>query len=195
MKTFALLDIKDLADEDCPAYVIADSGLVTRGKPLFLPEWDSDFRALPAVALRVGKLGKTIAPRFAARYIDGVSPAVILRGQDTLTRLLKRGMPLTPALSFDGAAAVGSFAVNSLPDTPQDFTFRFSGHDILSFRQDIAPSAAKYLSRVSERNRLQTGDILLMPLTGETVSLSVGMDIGATMDCGGEVSELICRIR
>lgn len=59
--------------------VVPSSAMILGGKPLFVPGWATQWAARPVLAFRLGRLGKSIEPRFASRYIDGVAAAMILR--------------------------------------------------------------------------------------------------------------------
>ena len=45
-----------------------DSCLLNNRKPFFLPEQGAGIRMTPCIVLRVSRLGKHIAPKFASRY-------------------------------------------------------------------------------------------------------------------------------
>ena len=62
----------------------SDSSLLVNRKPLFVPERVTDLQALPCIVLRVSRLGKCIAPRFASRYYDAVAAGVDFFAADLL---------------------------------------------------------------------------------------------------------------
>ena len=47
-----------------------DSSIIQPGKPFFVPDFAPQFVMHPAIALRVNRLGKNVASRFAHRYYD-----------------------------------------------------------------------------------------------------------------------------
>lgn len=206
MKIYALLPDYDHASPQ--PYLVADSALVSRSKPLFLPEWDSDFRSVPALAFRIGKLGKSVARRFAPRYFDGVAPALITFGADTLASLRRRGEPLQEALSFDGAVVAGSFLpLAEALESPCSFSLTAtsgenSGIETSIGPQEAAETAALLLERVSARNLMRNGDLLLIPLSDKPFSTTLNTTITARSSqhagCGDYAScppELLCRIK
>lgn len=199
MKIFVLSDLTD-CNVPAPAYyLLADSALVTHKKPLFLPDWDEEFRCVPAVAFRIGKLGKSIAPRFASRYIDGVTPAFTVHAVSLLQELQHQGLPLTEALSFDGAAAVGEFGnpKNIVSDNAEiEVEFSVSDCESVCYIQRIGERTAEMLARISSRNQMRTGDMLILPLAVPSFPLRLGMNISSKLITGEQpVSELVCRIR
>lgn len=220
MKVFSLLDIADLnptngvSPSDCAYYLLADSALVGNNKPLFLPEWDDDFRAQPCVVFRIGKLGKCIAECFAERYFDGIAAGFTVRGCATLKRLEESGRPMASALSFDGAAAVGEWSrpADMMSGEGIEISFKFAEVASLSGAEEaeggelfeISPSkselfelGAKFLSAVSERNKMQTGDLLFLPLSRALIGLKVGMNIETSLKnpASGKEIRLNSRIR
>ena len=59
-----------------------DSSLLVNRKPFFIPDWSEDVRMTPCVVLRVSRMGKNIAARFASRYYDAFNFGILLYGSD-----------------------------------------------------------------------------------------------------------------
>ena len=59
-----------------------DSAILKDGKPFFIPDFSNEIHYETELVVRINRLGKNIAPRFANRYYDSVfSDCVrILRG-------------------------------------------------------------------------------------------------------------------
>lgn len=53
--------------------VIADSAIGRPVMPWFIPDFGENWRWRRATGVRIGRLGKGIAPKFAERYIDGMT--------------------------------------------------------------------------------------------------------------------------
>ena len=81
-----------------------DSSLLVNRKPFFLPDWSSDIRMTPCVVLRVCKLGKNIAPRFAHRYFDSIAPGLNIQAADWLAK-----GDSVRGWAFDYSLPMGSF--------------------------------------------------------------------------------------
>ena len=56
--------------------IIPDSAIIKDGKPFFVPDYAEGGIYYPAIAFRVNRLGKNIAPRFACRYYDAITLAL-----------------------------------------------------------------------------------------------------------------------
>lgn len=54
-------------------HVVPDSAIGRDSQPWFLPDFGLNWRGYEAAAMRVGRLGKGISPKFAERYVDAIS--------------------------------------------------------------------------------------------------------------------------
>ena len=87
----------------------ADSCLLNGRKPLFMPEWTQELGVTECMILRVSRLGKEIAPKFASRYYDAVAPGADFIALDIARAAQESGRPWTKALDFDYSLAIGEF--------------------------------------------------------------------------------------
>lgn len=62
-----------LCNEQGHLRVIPDSAIGRSGQPWFLPEEGGTWCSRFAKAMRIGRLGKAISPKFAARYVDAAT--------------------------------------------------------------------------------------------------------------------------
>ena len=85
----------------------SDSSLLVNRKPLFVPEDIHELQALPCYVLRVCRLGKCIASRFASRYYDAIAPGVDFFSADKLRVAQQNGRSWTEAIAFENSLAVG----------------------------------------------------------------------------------------
>lgn len=86
-----------------------DSCLLNGRKPFFLPDWSDEIGVTPCVILRVSRLGKDIAPKFASRYYDAVAPGLDFVALDILHEAQQAGKPWTRATGFDFSLAIGEW--------------------------------------------------------------------------------------
>lgn len=80
-----------------------DSSLLNNRKPFFQPDWSEDMRAAHCIAIRICRLGKHIAPRFASRYYDALALGLDFRAEDWMNRNIAR------ATAFDYSLSVGNW--------------------------------------------------------------------------------------
>ena len=61
------------------------------------------------VVVRICRLGKHIAPRFASRYYDAVTVGIDFTARDLQRRFAESGHPWELSKGFDNSAAIGDF--------------------------------------------------------------------------------------
>lgn len=86
-----------------------DSCLLNGRKPFFMPEGASEIGMTPCLILRVSRLGKEIALKFADRYYDAVAPGADFIAPDKAREAQAQGKPWTQALAFDYSLALGEW--------------------------------------------------------------------------------------
>lgn len=149
-------------------YFLADSAVSNTGKPFFLPEDSGMVSVSLAPAVRISRLGKFIAPKFASRYFSEWAPALHFYLPELENNLRLTGLPQDPAWNFDRSLFVYDF----IPFRPEDnFTLLKNGEESGSFSlPDLLLPIEEVIARVSRLNTVKMGDILL-PALGEGVSL------------------------
>ena len=85
-----------------------DTALLNGNKPFFVPHYAAEVRATPRLALRIGKMGRNIAERFAMRYIDGVGIGIDIAARNLLANAMRNGLPWSEACAFDGSAPISA---------------------------------------------------------------------------------------
>ncbi len=86
-----------------------DSAILKDGKPFFLPDFSNEVHYETEVVVRICRLGKCIAPRFAHRYYDAVTVGIDFTARDMQRRIREVGNPWELCKGFDGSAAIGNF--------------------------------------------------------------------------------------
>lgn len=86
-----------------------DSAILRDGKPFFLPDFSSEIHYETEVVVRISRLGKCIAPRFAHRYYDEVTLGIDFTARDLQRRFRAAGHPWELSKGFDNSAAIGQF--------------------------------------------------------------------------------------
>jgi 2-keto-4-pentenoate hydratase/2-oxohepta-3-ene-1,7-dioic acid hydratase in catechol pathway len=86
-----------------------DSCLLNGRKPMFIPEWTNELGVTECIILRVSRLGKEIAPKFADRYYDAIAPGADFIAIDKAREAEAAGKPWTSALAFDYSLAIGEW--------------------------------------------------------------------------------------
>ena len=141
--------------EKTPAlFLMADSSLLKDGKPFFLPSFDNDFRMYPSIVIKICRLGKNIAKRFASRYYDAYTFGINVRAEQ---------LPWASAVAFDSSAIMGDFKDFTSQEELFDKSF-----DIRQNEEIVATWSFNHLSNdidaliesISNRFTLKIGDLI-----------------------------------
>lgn len=158
-------------------YELPDSSILRSGQPFFIPDFSSEFRAFPSIAIKIGRLGKGVAERFASRYISSYAMACSVVGTSLLERLRSNGLPWSRATSFDKACLIGGFH-EELPGEGPVRIFTESDELIYSL-DEIRNSCQRIISLLSRDITLKEGDIILPALHPEGLFLLDRCDLKA----------------
>ena len=141
-----------------------DSALLKDGKPFFLPDFSDEIQYEAEVVVRICRLGKHIAPRFARRYYDAATVGIDFTARDLQRAFRAAGHPWELCKGFDNSAAIGAFVpLEQLEGDVQQLDFRLEidgnsvqqGHtaDMLFRVDDIIAYVSRFMT-------LKMGDLL-----------------------------------
>ena len=93
--------------EEPVIFTKADSALVKDGRPFFVPGFTQRCDYETELVIRICRLGRSIAQRWAHRYYDEVTVGIDFTARDLQEQLRSQGLPWDLSKGFDGSAAVG----------------------------------------------------------------------------------------
>ena len=173
----------------------SDSSLLVNRKPLFVPEAISDLQALPCWVLRVSRLGKCVASRFASRYYDALAAGLDFFGADKLREAKQAGKPWTEAIAFEGALAVGEMTDVRCPMSEIRWELR-RGEDRVTLSEWSSEGMTDMLdaavSRVSELLTIRQGDLIYVAMQQTPWRLQTN-DVVCCMN--GDKEQLYCKVK
>lgn len=141
-----------------------DTALLKDGKPFFLPPFSERVEYETELVVRISRLGKNIAPRFAHRYYDAVTVGIDFTARDLQTRLRAEGSPWEISKGFDGSAVVGDFVpVGELTRGVQDqyISLRINGNEVQrGHTADMIFPIDEIIAYISRFYTLRMGDLL-----------------------------------
>ena len=127
-----------------------DSCLLNGRKPFFMPDWSQEIGVTNCIILRVSRLGKEIASKFASRYYDAVAPGADFIAMDIAREAKAAGTPWTKALDFDYSLAIGEYVPVS------DEGIAVSGEWLMSPEEAIAAASKVMTIRQGDLISIQT---------------------------------------
>ena len=166
-----------------------DSALLVNRKPFFIPDETTSPVAYPALALRVCRLGKTVAPRYADRYYDALAPALDIQAADLLAQAKAAGQPWTTAISLDGSFPLGEWS-----ETHEAHEVNWTNGTNKLTLEVTEAEISEAVSLVSRFMTIRQGDVIYLQLTDKPMELKINDTLTARL--GGEEKEsLFCRIK
>lgn len=149
--------------EEPVIFLKADSSLLKERKPFFLPDHLGQIDYETEIVVRINRVGKTIAQKFAHRYYDALTVGIDFTARELQTKLRSEGKPWDICKGFDGAAAIGEWIPKEeFADVQNiDFHLDINGQTVQKgCTSDMLYKVDEIISYISQFYTLKTGDIL-----------------------------------
>lgn len=184
MKIFNILPGEETSDfsADSLWFIMPDSTIVRSGNPFFVPDFDDKFEALPMLAVKISRLGKGVASRFAPRYYNEMTVAVTMRASNLLSSLRNAGMPWDKAVIFDKSCFLGDFLKTEDFLTAENITFKFGKDEVTYTLSDLIQRINDTIMHVSRDNIIKMGDIILLPFCHKGFPLHPGSGVDVVVN-------------
>jgi 2-keto-4-pentenoate hydratase/2-oxohepta-3-ene-1,7-dioic acid hydratase in catechol pathway len=104
--------IEELENErpsDPVIFLKPDSAILPKKHPFYIPAFSDDIHYEVELLVKINRLGKHIAPKFAHKYYDEIGLGIDFTARDLQTQLKEKGLPWEKAKAFDGSAVIGNF--------------------------------------------------------------------------------------
>jgi len=104
--------IEELANEKPESPVVflkPDSAILPKKNPFFIPSFSDDVHYEVEVLIKINKVGKHIAAKFAHKYYDEIGLGIDFTARDVQEKCKEKGLPWEKAKAFDGSAVIGEF--------------------------------------------------------------------------------------
>ena len=158
-----------------------DSAILKDGKPFFLPDFSNEVRYETEVVVRICRLGKHIAPRFARRYYDAVTVGIDFTARDLQRKFREAGNPWELCKGFDNSAAIGDFiSLEQAGGDVQnlDFHLDIDGKEVQRGNTaDMLFRVDDIIAYVSRFMTLKIGDLLFTGTPAGVGPVSIGQHL------------------
>lgn len=165
-----------------------DSAILKDGKPFFVPDFSHEVHYETEVVVRICRLGKNIAPRFAHRYYDAVTVGIDFTARDLQRKFREAGNPWELCKGFDNSAAIGTFiSLEQAGGDLQNLDFHLDIDGCEVQRGNTADMLFKIddiIAYVSRFMTLKIGDLLFTGTPAGVGLVSVGQHLQGYL--GGE---------
>ena len=152
-----------LVNKEPVIFMKPDSAILKDGKPFFIPDFSDEVHYETELVVRINRLGKNIAPRFAHRYYDAVTVGIDFTARDLQRRFREEGKPWELCKGFDNSAVIGAFVpldrvgdINRIP-----FHLDINGQKVQEGNtSDMLFPVDKIIAYVSRFFTLKIGDLI-----------------------------------
>ena len=140
-----------------------DNAVLRNNDDFYMPHFTNDMVCGSGSVVRISRLAKCIAPKFASRCYDSVTAGVTFIARDVMQSALSAGYPTDEAYSFDRSTAIGTEWL-----TPEQIackgTLTMSVDDnVQNYNDsDLHSTIDKYVAFASQKLTLKTGDLVFI---------------------------------
>ena len=139
---------------------------------MFLPDEEEKYHVCIAPAVRIDKVGKSVAERYAGRYYREVAMTAVMLNERAFEKLKKEEDPAATDICNDCCILTGNFKDKQFWEGMKNINISFfplfinegkvSLEETLPFSGgDFFRMADESVARASRRNTLKTGDIII----------------------------------
>ena len=149
--------------EEPVLFMKPDSALLKDSKPFFIPDFSKQIHYETELVVRICRLGKNIAPRFAHRYYDAVTVGIDFTARDLQNKLRSEGKPWEISKGFDNSAVIGDFVpVSRFKDVQNlNFNLTIDGNKVQEGNTgDMLFKIDDLIAYISQFYTLKIGDLL-----------------------------------
>lgn len=169
-----------LENKEPVIFMKPDSAILKDGKPFFIPDFSNEVHYETELVVRINRLGKNIAPRFASRYYDAVTVGIDFTARDLQRKFREAGNPWELSKGFDSSAAIGTFvSVERFKDIQcLDFHLDIDGQTVQrGYTGDMLFKIDDIIAYVSRFVTLKIGDLLFTGTPAGVGPVSIGQHL------------------
>jgi acylpyruvate hydrolase len=162
-----------------------DTALVENNKPFFYPGFSSEIHHEVEIVLRINRLGRHIAEKFAHRYYDEIGVGIDFTARDLQAECKKTGLPWEIAKAFDGSAPIGKFVRKGELASPGNITVRLdlNGKTVQKGNSaDMIFGFDRLISYISGFITLKIGDLIFTGTPAGVGEVKIGDRLQAYLE-------------
>jgi 2-keto-4-pentenoate hydratase/2-oxohepta-3-ene-1,7-dioic acid hydratase in catechol pathway len=154
-----------MEDSEVNYYLKPDTALLRNNAAFYYPDFTTQLEVRICAIIRVCRLGRSIAARFAVRYYDAVGAGITFTAADLLARCKAAGKPWDAAVSFDYSAAVSREFIDIVQWRENRCPMRARGEAEIPLAFDNVQRIDSIMEYVSNFMTLKIGDYIFIPVS------------------------------
>ena len=144
-------------------FMKSDISLLRPGTPFFYPNFSKDIHYECEIVVKIDRVGKNIAEKFAHKYYSEIGLGIDFTARDLQQKCKEKGHPWEIAKSFEGSAAIsGEFIHKSKLDLSSiNFSLTQNSKEVQNGNSsDMLFSIDSIIAYVSQFMTLKKGDLI-----------------------------------
>jgi 2-keto-4-pentenoate hydratase/2-oxohepta-3-ene-1,7-dioic acid hydratase in catechol pathway len=161
-------------------FMKADVSLLRPGTPFFYPSFSNDIHYECEIVVKIDRVGKNIAERFAHKYYSEIGLGIDFTARDLQAQCKKKGHPWEIAKSFEGSAAISKnfIPAEGLDVENLEFSMTQNG-DIVQkgSTSDMIFTIHQLIAYVSQFMTLKKGDLIYTGTPAGVGPIAIGDEL------------------
>lgn len=162
-----------------------DTALLRNNQPFFYPSFSNNVHYKVGVVIKVNRLGRNIAEKFAHRYYSKIGLGIDFTATDLQQDCKQKGLPWEISKAFDGAAPISHFIdIDELGEV-SNINFWLDKNDETVQRGNTSQmifSVDKLIAYLSQFVTLKIGDLIYTGTPSGTGPVKIGDRLKAYMN-------------
>jgi len=184
-------------DDDPVLFMKPDTALLNADKhEFYIPDFSSDIHYETELVVRIDKMGKNIAERFAHRYYNEITLGIDFTARDIQAGLKTKSLPWEISKAFDNSAAIGTFvAKDKFGKEMNNLSFQLQIDDNivqLGNTSEMIHPVDKIIAYASRFFTLKTGDLIFTGTPAGVGKVNIGNHLSGALEDEELLSLNIC---
>jgi len=140
-----------------------DTAIIIHNRPFYYPDFTSDLHYETEIVLKLKRVGKNVAEKFAHRYYTEIGIGIDFTARDIQNKCREKGLPWEIAKAFDGSAPISKFVPKENFTDVQNINFHLdlNGQTVQQGNtKDLIFSFDRIIAHVSKYITLRMGDLI-----------------------------------
>lgn len=166
-------------------FLMPETSLIRKNQAFFYPDFSNDIHYEVELVVKINRLGKNIAEKFAHRYYQEIGIGIDFTARDVQKELKEKGLPWEKAKAFDGSAPLGQFVSVSEFNNVSDINFSLEKNGELvqhGNSKDMIFSIDAIIAYVSKFFTLKIGDLIYTGTPAGVGPVKIGDELLAKIE-------------
>ena len=140
-----------------------DTSYLKPGNPFFYPSFSNDIHYECEIVIKICKVGKNIAEKFAHKYYQEIGLGIDFTARDLQENCKSKGLPWEMAKAFEHSSPISNEFISKDELDLSDLKFSLKKNDEIvqiGSTKDMIFSVDQIISYVSKYMTLKTGDLI-----------------------------------